>query len=200
MKLIILLLSLSLTLTVSAEPTRGLKIVCSADAPPAVLAQAERLLAAEGHATLSVLSEGAPPTTITNSLELADAPFSERAFDHLVLIGMPDDPLIAKAWNREAHIEGNECYVFGFGHIQGDVGYIESNRNPFLHGKAVDQTPYETQLITITGTSPEGPALAVDAFLKQQITNGVIAAPGWKRGETTIIDRDPLEPGPWMHR
>ena len=36
--------------------------------------------------------------------------------------------------------------------------------------------------------------LAADAFLKQGLINGVVAS-NWKRGETTLLDRDPLEPG-----
>ncbi len=189
-----LVLTLAGSISALAEPTRGLKIVCSENAPAAVKEQAERLLAAEGHSTLEILSDGNPPTGITSTQELANAPVEDRAFDNLILVGMPDDPLIAKAWAQEADIQGDEAYVFGFGHLQGDIGYIESNRNPFLHGRAIEQTPYETQSVILTGTSPAGIRLAVDAFLQGQMTNGVIAGPGWKRGETTILDRGPLTP------
>ncbi|MGC1482005.1 MAG: hypothetical protein WA771_16015 [Chthoniobacterales bacterium] len=198
MKNIVHVSALVLTLTASisafAEPTRGLKIVCSESAPAAVKEQAERLLTAKDHASLEILSDGSPPSSVTSTEELAQAPAEDRAFDNLILVGMPDDPLIAKAWAQEADISGGEAYVFGFGHLKGDIGYVESNRNPFLHGRAIDQTPYETQTIILTGTSPTGVGLAVDAFLQGQVTNGPIAGPGWERGETTILDRDPLTP------
>ena len=35
----------------------------------------------------------------------------------------------------------------------------------------------------------------MDAFLSQGLINGAVAAPGWTRGEPTLLDRDPLAPG-----
>ena len=32
-------------------------------------------------------------------------------------------------------------YVFGFGHLKGDIGLIESDRNPFLHSQHVRRAP-----------------------------------------------------------
>jgi hypothetical protein len=114
------------------------------------------------------------------------------AYHHLVLIGMPNDPLIQSVWQHEATVEKGGFYIFGFGHLRGDIGYIESDRNPFLHSSAIAAAPYETEIITVTGSTPAGVQLAADAFLKIGLINGVVAAPGWSRPQTTILDHDPL--------
>jgi hypothetical protein len=85
-------------------------------------------------------------------------------------------------------------YVFGFGNLLGNIGYIESDRNPFLHAQAIKFAPYETEFVTLSGTTPAGVKLAADAFLKDGLINGVVAS-DWKRGDTTLLDRDPLSPG-----
>jgi hypothetical protein len=107
---------------------------------------------------------------------------------------MPDDPLIQAAWQREARIIPGGFYIFGFGHLRGDVGYLESDHNPFLHGAAIVKAPFETQVITLTGSTPAGVELAVRAFLRQGLVNGVVAAPGFQRPDKALLDRDPLPP------
>jgi hypothetical protein len=37
--------------------------------------------------------------------------------------------------------------------------------------------------------------LAASAFLRHNLVNGVVAAPGWKRPVPNLLDRDPLAPG-----
>jgi hypothetical protein len=178
-------------------PARGLKICVSSDAPGPVRQAAEAVLqAAKTHPLLAVLSGSrAAPTGLTDTRSLLAAKPGARAYDHLVLIGLSDDPLIRAAWQREARAEKDGFYVFGFGHLTGDIGYIESDRNPFLHGRAIPKAPYETQVVTITGSTPTGVALAADAFLKWGLVNGTIAGAGWKRAKSGLLDRDPLLPG-----
>lgn len=125
------------------------------------------------------------------------APTPEQlAYNHVVVVALPDDPLLAQVWQREAAIDlsGRTIYAFGFGHLQGSIGYIESDRNPFLHAAAVVKSPYECEWVSLTGTDRAGVKLAVDAFLKHGLVNGLVAAPGWKRGKPSLLDRDPLPP------
>ena len=193
----LLLLLVTGTPLFAEPPARGLKICVSSNAPVPVHQAAEAVLAAaKTHPLLAVFcgSRAAPTGLTDTSLLLADKP-EARAYDHLVLIGLSDDPLIRAAWQREARAEDGGFYVFGFGHLAGDIGYVESDRNPFLHGRAIPQAPYETQIVTITGSTPAGVALAVDAFLKRGLVNGTVAAVGWKRPRPSLLDRDPLAPG-----
>jgi len=156
---------------------RSLKVCAAPDAPPAVRQAARAVLkAVADHPLLHLMADGKPPQSLTDS----------------TLIGLPTDPLITAAWQREARVEEGGFYIFGFGHLHGTIGYVESDRNPFLHGAAIKSAPFETQVVTLTGSTPEGVALVVDAFLKQGLVNGLIAAPGWKRPDRTLLDRDPL--------
>ena len=176
-------------------PHHGLKICVAADAPEAVRHAAEAALAGViTNPALSIMCGGVVPSALTDTKALFAAKPAARAFDHLVLIGLPDDPMIRAAWQREARVENGGFYIFGFGHIHGDIGYIESDRNPFLHSRFIPRAPYETEVITLTGSTPAGVALAVDAFLKQGLVNGVVAAAGWERPTTSLLDRDPLSP------
>jgi len=179
-------------------PERGLKIVVASDAAPAVREAAQEIAAAANTSPLlQVLSNGKQPQTVSSE-ELAKARPEDRAFTHLILVGLPDDPIIQQTWLRDARaitVDGaTGLYVFGFGNLLGDLGYIESDRNPFLHGAAIRQAPYETEFVTISGSTPAGVKLAADAFLKQGLINGVVSS-DWKRGQTTLLDRDPLPPG-----
>jgi hypothetical protein len=125
---------------------------------------------------------------------LAGAQLSNQlAYNHVILIGAADDPLVQQAWQMEASISQGSLYVFGYGNLQGSLGYIESDRNPFLHASNVPKAPYECELITITGTNIAGISLAVDSFLGHGLVNGVVGSPGaWERGPETLLDRDPL--------
>jgi hypothetical protein len=140
------------------------------------------------------MAGGKPPSGLTDSKELLSGPVAERAYNHLVVIGLPDDPVIQQAWQREALVTDKEIYIFGFGHLAGDIGYIESDRNPFLHSNAIASAPFETEIVTLTGTTPAGVQLAVAAFLGKGLINGVVAAPGWTRPSPSLLDRDPLPP------
>ena len=180
----------------ASAPNRTLKICVAADAPAEIQAAAARIMAGVAASPLlSALAEGHPPAAPTDTKVLAAGPNDARAYSHLILIGLPSDPMIAQVWQREARVEADGLYLFGFGHLRGTLGYIESDRNPFLHSPAVGSTPFETEVITMTGTSPQGVALAADAFLKQGLVNGLVAAPGWQRTGTSLLDHDPLNAG-----
>jgi len=71
-------------------------------------------------------------------------------------------------------------------------GYIESDRNPWLHSIAVMSAPFESEVVVLTGTTPAGVTAAVNAFLKDGVVNGVVGTPGWSRTKPTLLDRDPL--------
>jgi hypothetical protein len=176
-----------------APPQRGLLICVAQDADPAVASAAKSIGAATGHPLLTAMSDGGAGK-MTASRVPSSGDVHELAFNHLVLVGLPQDPLIATVWQREAMPSAGGMYIFGFGHLQGDIGYIESDRNPFLHSQSIASTPFETQIVTITGTTAAGVQLAAQAFLQQSLVNGVVAAQGWTRPRTSLLDRDPLAP------
>jgi len=181
----------------AAEPTspvRGLKICVAAEAPPPVRAAAQAVLDAEPrHPLLSLMADESPPRELTDSRALLAGPAAARAYDHLVLVGLVDDPLLRAAWQREARIDKEDWYIFGFGHLRGTLGYVESDRNPFLHGVAIALTPFETQVVTLTGSNPEGVRWAVDAFLRLSLVNGVVAGK-IDRPQQALLERRPLPP------
>jgi hypothetical protein len=194
---IILLLTLTAATLQAAPPARGLKICVASDAPEPIRHAAQSILdQSRTNPLLSVMCGKTDNTaaSIVDSKTLLAAKPAARAYDHLILVGTLTDPLIQAASQHEARPDESGIYVFGFGHLRGDIGYVESDRNPFLHSRLIRAAPYETEVITITGTTPAGVALAVEAFLKKGLINGVVAAPGWARPETSLLDHDPLAP------
>lgn len=175
-------------------PRRTLKICVAPDAAPQIRHAAGRVLSAvPSHSLLRAMASGGAPRSVSDTTQLVSGPVADRAYSHLVIMGLVDDPLIKAAWQREARLlPDGGWYAFGYGNLSGDLGWVESDRNPFLHGAAIAKTPFETHVIILSGTTPDGVALAVDAFLDGGLVNGLVAAPGWKRGERTLLDRDPL--------
>lgn len=174
---------------------RGLRICVSSDAPQIVKDAANQVLAAVAtQPLLTILAGATPPSTVTDSTALMKGPLPDRAYDHLIVIGLPNDPIIQAVWQHEALVSKAGIYIFGFGNLQGDIGYIESDRNPFMHSLGIKATPFETEIVTLTGTTPEGVRQAVAAFLAKDLINGVVAGPGWTRAAPTLLDRDPLAP------
>ena len=187
------------------EQSRGpLRIGFSPNAPEFVQRAAERIYkTAESNATLKALAAGGKAEY--GKIGLDEAP-EKLAYSHLVTVGMPDDPLTKKAQRfltKFTPAEGKtpqeakwKIYSFGFGGFTGHVGCIESGANPFRHSENGGDAPFETELVTITGTSEEGINAAVDSFLADCLVNGIVACKdAWKRDGETILDRDPLEPG-----
>jgi hypothetical protein len=123
------------------------------------------------------------------------AGLDKLASNHIVCIAQFDDPLLQQLWQREAELKAGSLYAFGFGNFRGSLGYIESDRNPFLHAADIAKAPFECEAITITGTDAPGISIAVDAFLEQGLVNGLVARGGeWNRASATLLDRDPLAP------
>ena len=177
-----------------AAPSRGLRIAVADKAPSAIREAARSIAEAKNHPLVEIFA-GSGKQEIVGSHKLLAGSLLERAYNHLILIGLPDDPLIHTAWQREARETATGFYVFGFGTIQGDIGYIESDRNLFLHSQGIQVAPFETQVVTIAGNNPAGVLLAVNAFLSQGLVNGMVASEGWSRGAVGLLDRDPLAPG-----
>lgn len=172
---------------------RGLRIAVDDNASDLIRDAAKMIASSKDHALLQILSGGRGAEMVT-SRHLLKGPLADRALNHLVLIGLPGDPLIETAWQREARQTPEGFYVFGFGTFKGDIGYVESDRNLFLHSSGIDAAPFETEIVTITGTTPAGVKLACEAFLSQELINGVVGAAGWSRPLEGLLDRDALAP------
>ena len=175
-----------------AAPVRTLKICVALDAEERVRRAARSILDRAGtHRLLKALGG---PGTLVDTRGLAAAPQPERAYSHLVVVGAPGDPLLRAAWQREAREEPGGFFLFGFGHLRGDIGYVESDRNPFLHSASIPTAPFETEVIAITGSNAAGIEFAAKAFLDRELINGVVAGAGWSRAGKTLLDHDPLAP------
>lgn len=177
--------------SISGPPKRGLRFALDPRCSTYARTAAQQIVAsASTHPLLSVMAGEQRPVLLETS-QLLSRP-DELAYNHIILIGHHDDPLLVAASQREAHFSDDGIYVFGFGAFHGDCGYVESDRNPFLHAARIPSAPYETELITLTGTSDRGLLLALGSFAQHSLVNGVIAEQGWHRTETTLLDRDPL--------
>ena len=174
---------------------RGLVIAVASDAPPEVKAAADSIKAAAGQQPLLKAMAAGHEIQSIDSATLLSGHVEERAFNHVIVVGLPSDPLITDAWQREAKVEDDGMFIFGFGHFKGTIGYIESDRNPYMHSSTIAKAPYETEFVTITGTNAAGVALAAKAFVQRGIINGVIGTAGnWSRPSTSLLDRDPVAP------
>jgi len=203
MKHILLLSSLSvLLLSLASAPAAApaadpaLKIAVSATAPPMVQQAADRVLQATAqHPLLSILASGGKPTQVEDTQVLLSGPLNNRALTNLIVIGLPDDPMVKACLQREARFDkGGVVYVFGFGYFQGDVGVVESERNPFLYSAPAANAPYSAHVLVLTGSTPAGVALAVDAFLRDGIINGVAVAGAVQRPKPCLIEAAPWTP------
>ena len=174
---------------------RGLIVAVANGAPAEIKSAANSLKSDANQQPLLKAMAAGHEIQVVDSDALLNGPIADRAFNHVIVVGLPSDPLITAAWQREAAMEDGGIFVFGFGHFKGTLGYIESDRNPFLHSAAVARAPYETELVTITGTTPQAVALAAKAFVERDIVNGLIAdGGGWSRPATSLLDRDPITP------
>ena len=193
--LMLALLAVS-TLAAGEVAQRRLLVACATDADPAIRQLAERILAADTP-LLAALAGTAPRLPLADSHALASGGAPTRAFNHLVVVGLADDPLVCQAWQHEAKPEPAGWYGFGFGLVAGDIGWLESGFSPWLHSAAIAKPPYETQAIVVTGNNVAGVVTAGDALLAHGLVNGLVARPGWTRPQTTLLDRDPLvgDPG-----
>jgi hypothetical protein len=176
----------------ASSPSRRFLVYVSPHLPQAVRDSAQKILNLK-QPLLRALSEDAEPVMVDPS-NFDRNTFEQFWYSHAVLVGLPNDPILRAAWQREARPEQGGFYIFGFGYLRGDIGYVESDRSPFLHSAFVRQAPFETQVITVTGSTPAGVQLAIDALMRRSLVNGIVAAPGWVRPRPCLLDRDPLSP------
>jgi hypothetical protein len=157
---------------------------------------ASRVLAAvPQQPLLTVFAAGGKPTQLLDTAALLAGPANDRALTNLVVIGLADDPLVKACSQQEARFDKDGVvYVFGFGYFQGDVGIIESERNPFLYSSTTTKAPYVAHVLVLTGTTPAGVGLAVEAFLRDGIVNGVVVNAGFTRPKRSLIEAPPWTP------
>ncbi|MDR2849782.1 MAG: hypothetical protein LBW77_04465 [Verrucomicrobiota bacterium] len=170
----------------AAAPQRAFVIACAAEYRPV----AERLAAhVAEHPLLKVFAEHSSAPEIL-PLEDLDAP---RLFGHLVLIGEPSAPRIAQAWQQEAKmLPDGGFYVFGFGYFKGDIGFVESGRNPFLYGRESPKPrPFHSECVVISGNTAAGIDAAARAFLEKSLLNGVVSQNA-VRLKPSLLERAPV--------
>jgi hypothetical protein len=130
---------------------------------------------------------------------MVDKAYNTAAHNHLVVIGLRTlDPLLDKVWGYDATIteKGKSVYSQGYGYMQGDIGWVESDRNPFLHSRRIKSAPEDTIVVKITGTSEAGVLAALHAF-QGGMLNGFVPAGPLSRPKTTLLDLDPSpDPAP----
>jgi hypothetical protein len=179
----------------SNSPTqgRGLLLFVDKRLGTSVRTIEERIVSsAEMNPLLAALANGQPILHLNTSAS-EEQVTAQLAYNHVILIGLADDAILKQAWQNEAVVSSGSLYVFGFGNMRGSLGYIESDRNPFLHAGNIPKAPYECQAITITGTDIAGIEAAVDAFVTRGLVNGIVArGHEWSRPSATLLDRDPL--------
>ncbi len=178
-------------------------LVCVAATAPPGLREAATDLARDAervpllHALLATQGAGAA-TLVDSAALLGDQAWHRAALAHLVVIGLPgQDALLDQVWGFAAQVEpaGRNVHILGYGDLQGDLGWIESERNPFLHSPRIDTNPFDTCVIKLSGTSPAGVLAAVAAFRAGMI-NGLVPAGAVTRTRTSVLDLDPLADPP----
>jgi hypothetical protein len=190
-------------MSAAAEPARAVLVCVAAGAPPelrqaaaALVQDAARVpllraLAATQHA-------GAAEPQDSAAL-LGEKEWRRAAFAHLVVIGLPgQDPLLDRVWGFTARIETGtrRVHAQGYGDLQGDLGWIESERNPFLHSQRIERNGFDTCVVKLSGTSAAGVLAAVQAF-RAGMLNGLVPVGTPTRVHATLLDLDPLpEPPP----
>ena len=82
---------------------RSLKIALTVDADTQIEEAAKRVLAeSSSHPLLKRLCGSSLPNELHTTESLLKGPVEVRAFDHLILIGLPEDPMIDRAWQNQA--------------------------------------------------------------------------------------------------
>lgn len=181
----------------SQAETRQIFICTSASSSPTVQKAVQGLLTeSENIPVFKALSQAGDADAIsarTSEDLLRDKASKEAAHNHLVVIGLRSkDPLLDKVWGFTATIDdtNKRVYAEGWGYLEGDVGWIECDRNPFLHTLKTKNAPEDTVLIKISGSSERGVLAALGAFRKGQL-NGLVPAGSIQRPKRTILDMDP---------
>ncbi len=194
---VVLLLSLISIASAREQKDRNIFICISKDASPAIKAAAQDLLANAKNVPalrgLQTTQEAGPAVLKTSEDLLHKKKFKTAAFNHLVVIGLKSkDPLMEKCWDLYLSMDEakQQVYTQGFGHLKGELGYIESDRNPFLHSGWIKKASFTTSLFKLSGTTERGVLAAVAEF-KKGMLNGIVPVGKLTRPKTTILDLDP---------
>ena len=145
-----------------AAADRQAILVCAAKSAPPEIQQLADSLAAEAKTALplqAMLQSHCATGVQRKTSEEVLANQDIAACNHLVVIGLPSsDPLMKKIWEHYITMDEKErtAYAQGWGYLKGDLGYIEADRNPFLHSQRIKEAPFETAVVKITGNSLAG--------------------------------------------
>ncbi len=194
MKKLILILFAALIGGTGLAAERQILVATSAEADPAIRKAAQSLAGApvfEALARCGAATSARPVPVASESL-LPDSAFQQAAYNHLVLVGLPDqDALLDKCRGHQIGLRPGAFEVLGYGSWKGDFGTVECDWNPFLYSRRVKDNPYTTVIIKISGTSVPGVLRAVEAF-KQGLLNGIVpAGQGGTVTEPSLLDRKP---------
>jgi len=195
MKRLILFLLLSGCVLSGAE--REILVCTAKDAPASIRAAAAALNDARPLAALRQCGAASGDIRLTESAPLLNARnFRQAAYNNLILVGLPEsDPLLAKCLGHQASVKPGRFYRLGYGTLEGDLGYVECDWNPFLYSDKVRTNPYTTVCVKITGTSEKGLLAAIEAF-KNGLLNGVVPAGEVRRSEESLLDLAPSPAAP----
>lgn len=168
-------------------------LVCTAkDAPASIRAAAATLNDARPLAALRRCGAAVGDIKPVESAPLLEAKhFQQAAYNNLILVGFPEsDPLLAKCRGNQASVKPGRFYRLGYGTLEGDLGYVECDWNPFLFSDKVRTNAYTTVCVKISGTSEKGVLAAIEAF-KNGLLNGVVPAGEVRRPENGLLDLAP---------
>ena len=182
----------------AAATNREILLCVAEDAPQSIHAAVEKMLAApEEYPLLKALLATGAATGVRKieSAELLKGLNHERnyhraAFNHLLLVGLPQaDPLLIKCADHTVKITTAEAFFhcLGYGEFTGDLGWIETDRNPFAYSQRIATAPFPTLTIKITGTSENGVLEALRHF-KLGVINAALAGTQIKRVRESILD------------
>ena len=194
---LMLLLAMAMAAQGAEAPRRQILICVSDAASPAIRQAADDLFAhaAEVPVLKALIQTQQAGPVVRASSEAVLKNYDRAAYNHLVVIGLPShDPLVTKVWEHYATVDEpkREIYAQGWGALMGNLGYVEADRNPFLHSRKIREAPFETILVKLSGTSEAGVLAAVNAFAQDAVLNGLIPAGPFTRPRTTLLDMDPL--------
>ena len=180
-------------------------LVCVAESAYPALHQAAAALVTDVaqvpllRALLATQAAGVAVTQDSAQL-LGDKAWRRASLAHLVVIGLPGHgALLDKTWRFAIRLKtaGKTVHMLGYGDLQGVLGVVESERNPFLHSQRIDSNPFDTCIVKISGTSVAGVLAAVQTF-RAGMLNGVVPAGAVTRPRTSLLDLGPAMAPPPM--
>ncbi len=198
MKKVLFAALLSLVAGVCLAADRRILVLCSEKADPAIRKATESL--AESPVFKAMIDCGGAAAEKVDFMAseklLPDSAFRLAAFNHLVVVGLPEqDALLKKCWGHQIGLRPGGLDVLGYGKWKGDFGTVECDWNPFLYSEKVKTNGFSTVLVKISGTSVAGVLKAVKAF-DAGMLNGIVPAGKGALEETSILDLAPDDTPP----